>query len=66
MTGGHFSNVNLSSVLFSDRRDDAEHVKLEVWSAPGRDKPAFEEAMRQKFKPAKKYENFGPSCEYAY
>ncbi|KIJ30485.1 glycoside hydrolase family 38 protein [Sphaerobolus stellatus SS14] len=61
MTQGHFSNVNLSSVLFADRRDDAEHVKLEVWSAPGRTKPGFEEAIKQKFKPAKKGDSFGPS-----
>ncbi|KAI1787087.1 glycoside hydrolase family 38 protein [Ganoderma leucocontextum] len=61
--GGHFSDVNLSSVLFTHRIDNQEHVKLEVWSAPGLTKPSFEEAMKQKFKPARKGENFGPSCE---
>ncbi|KAJ3983926.1 glycosyl hydrolases family 38 N-terminal domain-containing protein [Lentinula detonsa] len=59
--GGHFSDVNLSSVLFTHRLDNAEHVKLEVWSAPGISKPTFEEAMKQKFKPAKKGDSFGPS-----
>ena len=34
------------------------------WSAPGLTKPSFEEAMKQKFKPAKKGESFGPSCQY--
>ena len=63
-TGGHFSDVNLSSVLFTHRLSDAEHVKLEVWSAPGLTKPSFQEAMMQKFKPARKGDQFGPSCEY--
>ncbi|EJF58912.1 glycoside hydrolase family 38 protein [Dichomitus squalens LYAD-421 SS1] len=59
--GGHFSDVNLSSVLYIHRIDNQEHVKLEVWSAPGLTKPSFEEAMKQKFRPARKGENFGPS-----
>ncbi|KAI0742249.1 glycoside hydrolase family 38 protein [Daedaleopsis nitida] len=59
--GGHFADVNLSSVLFTHRIDNSEHVKLEVWSAPGLTKPSFEEAMEQKFKPAKKGDSFGPS-----
>ncbi|TFK83854.1 glycoside hydrolase family 38 protein [Polyporus arcularius HHB13444] len=59
--GGHFADVNLSSVLFTHRIDNKEHVKLEVWSAPGLSKPTFEEAMKQKFRPASKGESFGPS-----
>ncbi|KAI0071984.1 hypothetical protein K474DRAFT_1668357 [Panus rudis PR-1116 ss-1] len=59
--GGHFADVNLSSLLFLHRLDDPHHVKLQVWSAPGRSKPSFEEAMKQKFKPAKKGDSFGPS-----
>ncbi|OCH89390.1 glycoside hydrolase family 38 protein [Obba rivulosa] len=59
--GGHFSDVNLASVLFVHRLDDANHVSLQVWSAPGLEKPSFEEAMKQKFRPAKKGESFGPS-----
>jgi alpha-mannosidase len=61
--GGHFSDVNLSSVLFTHRLDGAEFVELQVWSAPGLTKPTFEEAMEQKYKPAKKGDSFGPSCE---
>lgn len=60
-TGGHFSDVNLSSMLFVHSLDGPAHVKLEVWSAPGRTKPSFKEAMQQKFKPAKKGDSFGPS-----
>jgi alpha-mannosidase len=62
--GGHFSDVNLSSVLFTHKLDSKDHVKLEVWSAPGRSKPGFEEAMKQEFKEAKKGDSFGPSCEW--
>ncbi|KAF8583534.1 glycoside hydrolase family 38 protein [Ramaria rubella] len=61
-TGGHFSNVNLSKVLFTERLDDAAHVELRVWSAPGRSKPSFEEAMKQTYVKAKKGDSFGPSC----
>ncbi|WRT70534.1 uncharacterized protein IL334_007532 [Kwoniella shivajii] len=59
--GGHYADYNLSSLLFAHRSDDTKHVKLEVWSAPGRSKPSFEEAKRQNYKPAKKGEEFGPS-----
>lgn len=64
MIGGHFSEVNLGSALFADRRNDPEHVSLAVWSAPGQTKPSFQEAMKQKFKAAKKGDSFGPSCEF--
>ncbi|KDQ11808.1 glycoside hydrolase family 38 protein [Botryobasidium botryosum FD-172 SS1] len=64
--GGHFSDVNLSSVLFTQRLDDPKHVRLQVWSAPGRTKPSFEEAIKQKFKDAKKGDSFGPSCGGAH
>ena len=60
-TGGHFADVNLSAVLFAEKRDDRAHVELQVWSAPGLSKPSFEEAMKQDFKPAKKGDSFGPS-----
>ncbi|KAL4267030.1 glycosyl hydrolase 38 family protein [Pleurotus pulmonarius] len=61
--GGHFSDVNLSAVMFVHHIDNEEHIKLEVWSAPGLTKPTFEEAMEQTFKPAKKGMAFGPSCQ---
>lgn len=63
LTGGHFADVNLSSVLFTHRVDNSSHVKLQVWSAPGLSKPTFQEAMKHNFKPAKKGDSFGPSCE---
>ncbi|KAF9228240.1 glycoside hydrolase family 38 protein [Gyrodon lividus] len=59
--GGHFEDVNLSSVLFIHKVDGPEFVDLQVWSAPGLTKPLFKEAMKQTFKPAKKGDSFGPS-----
>lgn len=61
--GGHFDDLNLSSALFIHKLDSTEHVKLQVWSAPGLSKPTFEEAMKQEFKETKKGQSFGPSCE---
>lgn len=64
-TGGRYSDLNLSAVLFTERLDDKKHVELNVWSAPGRSKPSFEEAMSKKFKPASKGHSFGPSCRHS-
>lgn len=61
--GGHFEDVNLSSVLYTHRIDGSHHVDLQVWSAPGLTKPSFQEATKQEFKPAKKGDSFGPSCK---
>ncbi|KAH7882020.1 glycoside hydrolase family 38 protein [Phlebopus sp. FC_14] len=59
--GGHFQDVNLSSVLYTHRVDGPNFVDLLVWSAPGLTKPSFHEAMKQTFKSAKKGDSFGPS-----
>ncbi|KAG9126701.1 Glycoside hydrolase, 38 vacuolar alpha mannosidase [Ceratobasidium sp. 392] len=59
---GSFAELNLPALMFIHRIDDADHVKLEVWSAPGRTKPSFKEAMKHEFRPAKKGQQFGPSC----
>jgi len=58
---GSFAELNLPALMFIHRIDDADHVKLEVWSAPGRTKPSFKEAIKQEFRPAKKGQQFGPS-----
>lgn len=65
--GGHYDDVNLSHVLFTERVDSKDYVKLLVWSAPGREKPSFHDALKQAdkdgWKEAKKGDSFGPSCE---
>ena len=44
-TGGHFASQNLSSILERQRIDDADHVQMRVWSAPGETKPSFVKAV---------------------
>ncbi|KAJ9103142.1 hypothetical protein QFC21_002564 [Naganishia friedmannii] len=65
--GGHFSSQNLSALLFAHRIDSQSHpanIKLTYWSAPGRSKPGFEEAIKNlngRGKEARKGMEFGPS-----
>ncbi|KAK4701933.1 alpha-mannosidase, partial [Phenoliferia sp. Uapishka_3] len=59
--GGEYAGINLTSVLYEDRTDSTEYITLESWSSPGRTKTPFKEAIRQKFKPAKKGDTYGPS-----
>lgn len=47
--------------MYAHRLDDKKHIEVEVWSAPGLTKPLFDEAKKQKYKPAHKGEMFGPS-----
>lgn len=53
--------IALSLLEFIARTDSYDHVKMEVWHAPGRSKPTFEEAKRKHYRPLKKGERFGPS-----
>jgi alpha-mannosidase len=40
---------------------NGNHVKLEVWSAPGQSRPPFKEAVTHDFKPTQVGAAFGPS-----
>ncbi|GAA6017633.1 hypothetical protein JCM11491_005308 [Sporobolomyces phaffii] len=51
----------ISEVLFEHRIDDREHVQLELWSSPGKEKTPFDEAIRKPFKPVQKGVSLGPS-----
>jgi alpha-mannosidase len=60
--GGRYSQWNLSSLIYVDKRKDIEIV---CWEAPGRSKPTFDEAKKEieagntkKIAPGHK---FGPS-----
>ncbi|KAM0747907.1 alpha-mannosidase [Meredithblackwellia eburnea MCA 4105] len=59
--GGEYSDINLTSTLYEARIDSTEYITIESWSSPGRTKTPFNEAIRQKFTPAKKGDQFGPS-----
>ncbi|KAI8318233.1 hypothetical protein GQ54DRAFT_300614 [Martensiomyces pterosporus] len=56
-----FKDVNIQSALYSLRVGGEPHIRLEVWSAPGQDRPSFEHAVKQKYRPTKAGEVFGPS-----
>jgi hypothetical protein len=38
-----FEASSLTSALYKGSVDDAAHVKMTVWSPPGREKPTFEQ-----------------------
>ena len=61
--GGAYSATNLTSVLITDERDDC--CTLEMWSAPGRTVPTFDEAKSKldsgAGKKISKGHMFGPS-----
>ncbi|KAJ2694514.1 Glycoside hydrolase, 38 vacuolar alpha mannosidase [Coemansia sp. IMI 209128] len=56
-----WGDVNLKSAIEYLRISGEPHVSLEVWSAPGQDRPTFEHASKQKYRPARVGESFGPS-----
>ncbi|WWD21813.1 hypothetical protein CI109_106301 [Kwoniella shandongensis] len=60
-TGGSSRHTTLTGAISKHRLDDTKHVSISVWSAPGRSKPTFEEAIKQDFRPTKKGESFGPA-----
>lgn len=43
------------------RVSGAPHVELEVYSPPDLQRPLFDQVVKEKFKPTKQYEQFGPS-----
>ncbi|KAJ1643845.1 Glycoside hydrolase, 38 vacuolar alpha mannosidase [Coemansia asiatica] len=56
-----WKDVNIKATLYDMRISGEPHVQLEAWSAPGQDRPTFEHAVKQNFKPAKVGQLFGPS-----
>ncbi|PVU97642.1 hypothetical protein BB560_005730 [Smittium megazygosporum] len=61
MKQSFWSDINLLSVLWKKETSDPEYVSLEVWSPKGLDRPTFEHAVKQTYKPTKVGESFGPS-----
>lgn len=58
---GEYSDVNLQSVMYHGRVDTDEYISLEVYSVPDLQRPLFHHAIKQKFRKATKFEQFGPS-----
>lgn len=61
MEGGNYASLNLTSVLYCDRTDAPEAVKMEVFHCPGTNKVPFDQAVRAKYEPLKKGDQFGVS-----
>ncbi|KAJ2612158.1 Glycoside hydrolase, 38 vacuolar alpha mannosidase [Coemansia sp. RSA 1365] len=58
---GQWKDVNIQALLYDLRVSGEPHIKLEVWSAPGQERPSFKHAVNQEFRAAKVDEMFGPS-----
>lgn len=58
---GQYEGQNLVSKYYEAVNSDEDHVKLSVYSAPDLQRPTFEEATSQEFRPTHIGESFGPS-----
>ncbi|KAJ1869415.1 Glycoside hydrolase, 38 vacuolar alpha mannosidase [Coemansia sp. RSA 990] len=56
-----WKDVNIQAVLYDLRMGGEPHVELEMWSAPGQERPSFEHAVKQQFRPVKVGQMMGPS-----
>ncbi|KAJ2828124.1 Glycoside hydrolase, 38 vacuolar alpha mannosidase [Coemansia erecta] len=61
VSDNQWKDVNIQAVLYDLKVSGEPHVQLEVWSAPGQERPTFKHAVRQEFRPAKVGQMFGPS-----
>ncbi|CAG7967895.1 unnamed protein product [Penicillium salamii] len=58
---GQYEGQNLISKYYEATNSDEEHVKLSVYSVPNLERPTFEDATSQEFKPTHIGASFGPS-----
>ncbi|KAL4810228.1 glycosyl hydrolases family 38 N-terminal domain-containing protein [Aspergillus unguis] len=58
---GQYEKQNLIGKLFEATNSDEDHVKLSVYSVPDLQRPSFEEATSNEFKPTHIGASFGPS-----
>ncbi|KAJ1802124.1 Glycoside hydrolase, 38 vacuolar alpha mannosidase, partial [Coemansia sp. RSA 2599] len=61
MSNGQFKDVGIHASIFEARVTGTPHVELEAWSAPDQERPTFEHAVKQEFKPIENGHSFGPS-----
>ncbi|KAL4782058.1 glycosyl hydrolases family 38 N-terminal domain-containing protein [Aspergillus varians] len=60
-SNGQYESQNLLGKLFEATNSDENHVKLSVYSVPDLQRPTFEEATSNEFKPTHIGASFGPS-----
>ncbi|KAJ2706888.1 Glycoside hydrolase, 38 vacuolar alpha mannosidase [Coemansia sp. IMI 203386] len=61
MSNGQFKKASIHASMFEARVTGSPHVQLEVWSAPGQERPTFEHAVKKEFKSIENGYSFGPS-----
>ncbi|GAM83502.1 hypothetical protein ANO11243_014900 [Dothideomycetidae sp. 11243] len=59
--GGQYREQGLLPKIEEARVSEEPHIRLEVYSPPGQSRPSFNDATSHEFKPAKKFDSFGPS-----
>ncbi|OQD80795.1 hypothetical protein PENANT_c031G03339 [Penicillium antarcticum] len=60
-SSGQYEGQNLISKYWEATNSDEDHVKLSVYSVPDLQRPTFEDATSQEFKPTHIGASFGPS-----
>ncbi|KAJ1779652.1 Glycoside hydrolase, 38 vacuolar alpha mannosidase [Coemansia sp. RSA 2523] len=61
LADGQWKDVNIHASLYKARASGSPAIELEMWSAPGQDRPTFEHAVKQEFAPIQVGHMFGPS-----
>ncbi|KAJ2194116.1 Glycoside hydrolase, 38 vacuolar alpha mannosidase, partial [Coemansia sp. RSA 530] len=61
LADGQWKDVNIHASLYEARASGSPAIELEMWSAPGQDRPTFEHAVKQEFAPIQVGHMFGPS-----
>ncbi|KAJ2590222.1 Glycoside hydrolase, 38 vacuolar alpha mannosidase [Coemansia sp. RSA 1797] len=61
LADGQWKDVNIHASLYEARASGSPAIEMEMWSAPGQDRPTFEHAVKQEFAPIQVGHMFGPS-----
>ncbi|KAJ2209899.1 Glycoside hydrolase, 38 vacuolar alpha mannosidase, partial [Coemansia sp. RSA 520] len=49
LADGQWKDVNIHASLYEARASGSPAIEMEMWSAPGQDRPTFEHAVKQEF-----------------
>ncbi|PVU91602.1 hypothetical protein BB559_004057 [Furculomyces boomerangus] len=58
---GNWDSLGIRSAFWKKNVDGEGVIGIKVWSPPGLERPTFEKAMKQEFRPTTVGESFGPS-----